>query len=78
MSVVDFTELRDRLNQNCPTGYVLRRDLKKMTGGILQPGTMANLDSQGLGIGGKVQFGKYIGYKVENVIEFMEKKYATS
>jgi hypothetical protein len=69
---------------NWPSPFVARQQLPKLTGGILNAKTLANLDSIGKGIKGKILIEnkrrnffivhKIIVYPVKNVIEFLEKK----
>ena len=59
---------------NNPSGYILRKDLTEKTGGLLHGRTMANLDSQGTGITGRILIGKRkIAYPVHAVVEYLQK-----
>ena len=48
----------EKLRDYCPNGFVYRKDIYKLTGGLISSKTMANLDSRGLGIKTRVKIGK--------------------
>jgi len=52
--------------------YVAREEVKKFTGGIINPRTLANLDSKGEGPSGRVRVGRKIAYPVDKFIEWLE------
>jgi len=52
--------------------YVERQQLKEFSGGALHPRTMANRDSKGEGIKGRINVGKKVLYPVNEVIAWME------
>ena len=54
--------------------FVFRKDIFAHTQGLLNPRTMANLDSQGRGISGAVVIGKRVAYPRASVIAFLEKQ----
>ncbi len=70
----DFTQII----KNNPSGYILRKNLTKQTGGLLHGRTMANLDSLGEGIPGKISIGRKIAYSVESVVEYLQSKVTVS
>lgn len=51
-----------------------RQSVGKLTGGIIQPGTCANLDSLGLGVGpeGRFFIGKKVVYTREAFLKWLE------
>lgn len=60
--------------KNNPSGYILRRDLTEKTGGLLHGRTMANLDSLGKGIPGRIMIGnRKVAYPVQAVVEYLQK-----
>lgn len=66
----DFSQIKN----NNPSGYILRKDLTEKTGGLLHGRTMANLDSLGLGIPGRLLIGKRkVAYPVQAVVEYLKK-----
>jgi hypothetical protein len=50
---------------------VARSEVRKFTGGMISPGTMANLDSRGEGPP-QIRIGRKVGYKVDDFIEWLE------
>ena len=69
MTKADFSGL----SESRPYPYVPRQLVDKFSGGILNPRTMANMDSKGLGPP-KVRVGKMIVYPVDLLIEWMEER----
>ena len=61
-----------KLEKYCPSGFVFREDISKITGGILNPHTMAQLDSRGFGIKNKKIIGRKVAYKIDDVITWLE------
>lgn len=59
--------------KNNPSGYILRRDLTEKTGGLLHGRTMANLDSLGKGIPGRIMIKNRVAYPIEAVVEYLQK-----
>jgi len=71
MNKPDFTQI---VKSN-PSGYILRKNLSEKTGGLLHGRTMANLDSLGEGIPGRITFGKRkVAYPVMAVVEYLQSK----
>jgi len=64
--------------KNNPSGYILRTNLSEKTGGLLHGRTMANLDSTGEGIPGRISIGRKVAYPVESVIKFLEARVIVS
>ena len=65
----DFSELAEKW----PSPIVAREKLKDFSGGLLNPRTMANIDS--LGYGPKmVKLGRKRGYWVDSLVEWMNKR----
>ena len=60
------------LSDKWPSSIVSRTELKQFSGGALNARTVANLDSQGVGIEGGIRIGRKICYPVSSVIRFME------
>ena len=60
--------------KNNPSGYILRKDLTEKTGGLLHGPSMANLDSLGKGIPGRIMIGnRKVAYPVQAVVEYLQK-----
>jgi len=67
---IDFSNMEKAWG--CP--WVARRELKRFTGGILDPRYAANLDAKGLGIAGRVRVGRQILYPAAEVCRFLENR----
>ncbi len=64
-----FEELKDY----CYGNFVFREDIKKITGGLLNHNTMAQLDSKGLGIKNRIMIGRKVAYPINELILWLEK-----
>lgn len=62
-------ELRQKLMDALPPVFN-RRVASQAVGGMLSVGTLANLDSKGLGPKGRVQLGRRTGYTREAYVEW--------
>lgn len=62
------------LGDKWPSKWVSRQSIGEFSGGILNPRTMANFDTRGLGPGGRVRIGKKVAYPVQKVIQWLEKR----
>lgn len=51
--------------------FIARTEIKKITGGLISPGTAANLDSKGMGIPGAFKIGKNIAYPKNNLADWL-------
>lgn len=61
--------------KNNPSGYILRTNISEQTGGLLHGRTMANLDSLGEGIPGRIMIGKRkVAYPVQSVVDYLQSK----
>ena len=68
---LDFSEII----KNNPSGWILRTNLTKETGGLLHSRTEANNDSLGCGIPGRIVVGKRrIAYPIDEIIKYLQKK----
>jgi len=61
-----------KLKENWPSPIVARHEVGKFSGGLLNPRTMANCDSLGTGIPGKITVGRRVAYPVDALIESMQ------
>ena len=72
MTDIDFS----LIFKNWKSPFVTRDQLYELTGGMVNPKTIRNLDSLGEGIKGKFAIGKRkIAYPVENVISWLRDRY---
>ena len=60
------------LAEKWPSAIVERQQLKEFSGGALNARTMANHDSKGQGIKGRINMGRKVLYPVNEVIAWME------
>jgi len=58
----EVTGLRQKLLQALPP-FFTRQTAAKMLGGLISPGTLANLDSEGQGPPVKVKLGRKVAYE---------------
>jgi hypothetical protein len=54
-----------------PSPVVARNKVQELTGGLVTPNYLANLDSQGLGPAGRFKCGGKVGYPVDSFIEWL-------
>lgn len=50
---------------------VVRREVLRLTGGLISPRALANLDSAGLGPKGRVRIGRLVGYERESFVSWL-------
>ena len=74
MEVKPMQEKQDlsRLVEKWPSAYVARPEIARFTGGLMQAGTMANLDSKGMGPEGKIRVGRKVAYEVHSLVAWLE------
>lgn len=60
------------LVEEWPNDFVFRQDIKEFSRGIMSPGYMAILDSQGKGPVGKFKIGKRVAYPADEVIKWLK------
>lgn len=66
-------DIFDELKKYCSHGYVTRKELKKLTGGLICGRTMAILDQTGKGIENREKIGKRTIYYIDDVINWLKK-----
>jgi len=62
------------LADSWPSPFVAREEVKRFTGGIINPKTIANLDCQGKGPEGRIRIGRKIAYPVKLFVEWLEQR----
>ena len=67
-------DIRTGMILQFPCQVVPRKKIAEATGGILQPGTVANDDSQGIGIEEQIKIGRQVCYRVDKILEYIEKR----
>lgn len=60
------------LREYCQNEYVTRKDLKKITGGLICGKTIALLDQKGKGIQNRQILGKQVIYKIDDLINWLK------
>lgn len=60
------------LTQRWPSAFVARSEIGRFTGGMISPGTVANLDCKGLGPEGRITVGKKVVYPVDALVRWLE------
>ena len=61
-----------RLADSWPSAYVARQEIKKFSGGIITPKTLANLDCKGVGPEGRFRVGRKVVYHVDLFIKWFD------
>ena len=62
-----LAELEQRLPPLVP-----RKELRRLLGGLINPRTIANLDSKGLGPAVRLRYGRQVVYEKASFIEWLE------
>jgi hypothetical protein len=65
------TELIKSLADKWQAPIVVRHEVGKFSGGLLNPRTMANRDSAGTGVAGRFKIGKKTVYPVDSLVQFL-------
>jgi hypothetical protein len=65
---IDLSHLADKW----PSSLVARTEIKNFTGGMIASGTLANLESMGIGPEGSFKVGKKRVYTVQPLIKWLE------
>jgi len=64
----------EQIVKNNPSGWILRKNLTRETGGLIHSRTEANKDSLGIGIPGRIKIGRKVAYPIESVIKYLQSK----
>ena len=64
-----------KIFENWRSPFITREQLYEVTGGLIHPHTIRNLDSLGQGIKGKFSIGRKVAYPVEEVINFLKDRF---
>lgn len=65
-------DIFDELRKYCPQGYITRKELKKITGGLICGNTMAKLDQAGKGIEKRQVIGNKTVYFIDDLIDWLK------
>jgi len=63
-----------KLKENWGSPIVARSQVGRFSGGLLNPRTMANRDSLGTGVPGKITVGRRVAYPINDLIEWMHRQ----
>jgi hypothetical protein len=69
-----FMQDLSKLISKWPSAYVARSEVARFSGGLFQPGTLANLDSKGEGPEGRIRIGRKVAYEIHSLVRWMEKR----
>lgn len=61
-----------KLISKWPSAYVARSEVGRFSGGLISPGTLANLDCKGEGPEGRIRVGKKVAYEVHALVRWLE------
>jgi hypothetical protein len=65
----------DSIFENWKSPYITRNQLGKVTGGLINPKTIRNLDCLGKGIKGKFTIGyRTVAYPIKEVVAWLEER----
>lgn len=63
----------DEMEKKWPSTVVSRNQVRQFTGGMLSPGTMANMDSRGEGPE-RINIGRKVGYPIKPFIHWLKSR----
>ena len=65
-------DIFDELKKHCSNNYIARKDLKKITGGLICGRTMEKLDHAGKGIKNREIIGTRTVYHIDDLITWLK------
>lgn len=65
----------EKLAEKWPSDWVARKESKAFSGGLLNPKTLANHDSNGSGVEGRFRIGRQVVYPVNSLIDWMRARF---
>ena len=72
MTQDDKTQFINSLAEQWPRTFVLRSEVGNFSAGLITPGTIRNLDSQGKGPRDRFRIGKRVCYPTSALVEFLK------
>jgi len=63
-----------KLKERWPSSIVSRAKVGEFSGGILNPKSLANADSAGVGPAGRIRIGRLVAYDIDQLILWMESR----
>ena len=70
---ITIEQIFQNLSRSAPE-ILTRKKLHELTGGLVSPSTLANLDSLGEGIRPRLRIGSKVAHPKEAVIEFLKRR----
>lgn len=70
--VTKLLDVFRELMEKWPSSMVAREQIGSFSGGLLTPGYMANMDSQGRGPCGRIRVGRKVAYPVNELVKWLE------
>ena len=67
----NYQDTFQKMAMKWPSALVARQEIYKITGGLISPRTMANLDSQGKGPRERIVRGGKVAYDIDVLIEWL-------
>jgi len=74
MTTVCKMNCLDELTAKWPSTIVAREEVGKLTGGLIAPGTQANIDCEGEGPAGAFKIGRKVVYPLKAYIAWLKKR----
>lgn len=71
---IDLSIHFQRMAERWPSSLVARDRISDFTGGLISPGRMANLDSQGAGPRNRIRVGRKVAYPVTDLVEWLTQR----
>lgn len=63
--------LLEKLKEELPP-IMARKNLGRLTGGMLHPRTIANLDAENRGPSGKIRIGRKVGFTRDGILDWLD------
>ena len=64
----------DEMADSWPSEIIARTEIKVFTGGLISPGYIANLDSQGKGPIGRFKVGRKTSYRKKSLVDWLRER----
>lgn len=74
MPKTDLSKHFQELSRKWPSTFVARERIYDFTGGLITPGRIANLDSQGEGPANRFRVGRKVVYPVADLVEWLTQR----
>ena len=68
------SDVLDRLASAWPSPIVARSEVGHFSGGVLNPRSLANMDSLGRGPANRIRIGRKVAYPVCDLVEWMRER----